>query len=122
MPERAMRRWELAVALDPARAQPLFVQLASAITHDIRAGRLKSGEALPGSRELARQLGVNRNTVMAAYRELIAEGQVSTRIGGGTFVADAAPRWPRRLPARTHTDQPTYPLAAQSLAGPPISP
>ena len=116
-----MRRWELAVSLDPARAQPLFVQLASAITHDIRAGRLKAGEALPGSRELARSLGVNRNTVMAAYRELIAEGQVSTRIGGGTFVAAAAPPWPRRLPARAHTEQPTYALAAQSLAAPSLS-
>src|SRR5689334_21029084 len=117
-----MRRWELAIALDPARAQPLFVQLASAITYDIRAGRLKSGEALPGSRELARQLGVNRNTVMAAYRELIAEGQVSTRIGGGTFVADVVPQWPRRLAPRGHTDHPTYALAAPSLAATSIPP
>jgi len=103
-----MRGRELAVSIDSSRAQPLFVQLAGAVTEGIRSGRLKRGEALPGSRELARQLGVNRNTVMAAYRELLAEGQVSTRVGGGTFVAETMPPWPRHLATRMHGDAPTY--------------
>src|SRR4051812_30186399 len=60
-----MRRWELTVALDPRREQPLFLQLAGAITADIRNGRLKPGEPLPGTRELAASLEVNRNTVVA---------------------------------------------------------
>ncbi|HSE13292.1 MAG TPA: GntR family transcriptional regulator, partial [Rudaea sp.] len=60
-----MRRWELSVALDPEREQPLFLQLASAVADDIRCGRLKPGDALPGSRELAGLLGVNRNTIVA---------------------------------------------------------
>jgi len=81
-----MRRWELSVALDPQRAQPLFLQLAHGIADDIRRGRLKPGDALPGSRELAELLGVNRNTIVAGYGELAAEGLVETRIGGGTFV------------------------------------
>ena len=81
-----MRRWQLSVALDPQRAQPLFLQLAHGIADDIRRGRLKPGDALPGSRELAESLGVNRNTIVAGYGELAAEGLVETRIGGGTFV------------------------------------
>jgi GntR family transcriptional regulator/MocR family aminotransferase len=85
-----MRRWELSVALDHSREKPLFLQLASAIAEDIRCGRLKPGEPLPGTRELAESLAVNRNTVIAGYEELAAEGLVSTRIGGGTFVANPA--------------------------------
>src|SRR5579862_5908688 len=87
----SMRRWELSVALDPACEQPLFLQLASAIADDIRRGRLKPGEPLPGTRELAERLELNRNTIVAGYDELAAEGLVSTRVGGGTFVAEALP-------------------------------
>jgi GntR family transcriptional regulator / MocR family aminotransferase len=105
-----MRRWELTIALDPKRELPIFLQLANAIADDIRSGRLKSGEPLPGTRELAQQLSINRNTVVAGYEELIAEGLVSTRMGGGTFVATP-------MHTVTHTvaptsDTPTYTLAA----------
>ena len=86
-----MRRWELTVALDPGKDQPLFLQLATAIADDIRRGRLQPGDPLPGTRELARSLGLNRNTVVAGYDELLAEGLVRTRTGGGTFVADPVP-------------------------------
>ena len=82
-----MRRWELTVALDPIRRQPLFVQLSSAIAEDVRNGRLKPGDPLPGTRELADRLGVTRNTVVAGYQELAAEGLVSSRVGRGTFVS-----------------------------------
>ena len=104
-----MRRWELAVALDPSREQPLFLQLASTIAEDIRCGRLKPGESLPGSRELAECLGVNRNTVVAGYDELLAEGLVNTRVGGGTFVAEPAPG-PPSAPSPP-VELPTYALA-----------
>jgi GntR family transcriptional regulator/MocR family aminotransferase len=85
-----MRGWELSVALDASREQPLFLQLASAVAAEIRCGRLKPGDPLPGSRELAEHLGINRNTVVAGYGELVAEGLVRTRIGGGTFVSALA--------------------------------
>jgi GntR family transcriptional regulator/MocR family aminotransferase len=104
-----MRRWELAVPLDPARAQPLFLQLAGAIADDIRSGRLKPGEPLPGTRELAESLDLNRNTIVAGYAELAAEGLVRTRVGGGTFVAEPAPKPPRA--PYVASDEPTYALA-----------
>src|SRR5690349_11879490 len=108
-----MRRWELSLALDQRREQPLFLQLANAIADDIRRGRLKPGDALPGSRELAELLGVNRNTIVAGYGELVAEGLVNTRIGGGTFVA-MDEELPARGPAAANApdDAPTYALAA----------
>jgi GntR family transcriptional regulator/MocR family aminotransferase len=109
-----MRRWELSVPLDPGRGQPLFLQLASAIADDIRRGRLKPGEPLPGTRELAESLKINRNTVVAGYDELAAEGLVSTRIGGGTFVVGTlvvgeAPR--AIVPAPLASETPTFAVA-----------
>jgi GntR family transcriptional regulator/MocR family aminotransferase len=49
-------------------------------------GRLREGEPLPPSRELAKRLEVSRNTVSAAYDRLTAEGFVAARVGAGTFV------------------------------------
>src|SRR5262249_50338830 len=70
----ALRTWELTLALDPGLKIPLFLQLAQAVQHDIRSGRLRPGARLPGSRTLARELGVHRNTVLAGYGELLSQG------------------------------------------------
>ncbi|HEX3480074.1 MAG TPA: PLP-dependent aminotransferase family protein [Kofleriaceae bacterium] len=86
-----MRSWEFHRDLDPAAPQPLFVQLVRAITDDITGGRLTPGQRLPGSRTLARSLGVHRNTVLAAYSELAAEGWIVTRVAQATVVADTPP-------------------------------
>lgn len=79
------RPWSFPVALDPDSGEPLASQIARAIAGDVRRGRLKAGALLPGSRTLAGTVGVHRNTVLAAYRELESEGwieagQRSTRI------------------------------------------
>jgi GntR family transcriptional regulator / MocR family aminotransferase len=64
--------------------------LAGQIYRQIRAaivdGHLRAGEALPPSRELARQLAVSRNTVGVAYDRLQGEGFIEARIGAGTYV------------------------------------
>jgi len=79
---------------------PVFVRIARGIADDVRRGRLRPGEALPGTRALAESIGVNRNTVVAAYGELVAEGWAVTRAGGGTFVAASLPqRRPRPFAA-----------------------
>ena len=46
---------------------------------------------LPATRELARELGVNRTTVALAYEELVAGGWARAHVGQGTFVADRVP-------------------------------
>src|SRR6185295_13721108 len=61
---------ELPLALDRTAARPLFLQIARAIVDEICRGRLKPGDILPGTRTLARTLGVNRITVLTAYDEL----------------------------------------------------
>ena len=50
-------------------------------------GRLRPGDGLPPSRELAARLAVSRATVSAAYERLAAEGFVTTRTGAGTYVS-----------------------------------
>lgn len=79
---------------------PLYRQIARAITDDIRRGRLRAGDALPGSRTLARALGVQRLTVVTAYDELTAEGWIVSRPARGAFVSPALPEArPRNLAA-----------------------
>ncbi|WP_460346466.1 MocR-like pyridoxine biosynthesis transcription factor PdxR [Actinoallomurus acanthiterrae] len=50
-------------------------------------GRLRPGERVPPTRDLARRLQVSRNTVCVAYERLTAEGFLAARVGAGTFVA-----------------------------------
>ncbi len=77
---------------------PRFLAIARAVSDAIASGRLRPGDALPGSRELARAAGVNRNTVLAALSELKLEGWIETSAARGTFVSHALPeRAPRAL-------------------------
>jgi GntR family transcriptional regulator / MocR family aminotransferase len=86
-----MLNWELlTAALDARRGTPMFVQLSEALATDIRTGRLKPGDPLPGTRALAAVLRVHRNTIIAGYKELMAQGLVEARRGGGTFVSENA--------------------------------
>lgn len=77
---------------------PLYRQVVAALVADIRRGRLPPGAALPGSRSLAAELGVHRNTVIAAYRELQADGWIDSASGRGTCVAAVLPSTRRREP------------------------
>jgi GntR family transcriptional regulator/MocR family aminotransferase len=65
---------------------PRYEQLAQSLRAAIRSGRVNAGARLPATRDLARQLGVSRNTVLTAYEILRAEGLASGRVGSGTFV------------------------------------
>lgn len=62
--------------------------IADSVRALIERGALQPGQALPPVRALADTLGVNRNTAVAAYRQLTQAGVVVTRGRGGTHVAD----------------------------------
>src|SRR6266567_2944019 len=70
------------------------------IRRAILDGRLRSKDALPPTRELARALSVSRTTVTVAYDRLAGEGFVSSRRGAGTFVSEHVTR--RSSEPRTH--------------------
>jgi GntR family transcriptional regulator/MocR family aminotransferase len=86
-------RWQLAVSLGDSD-QPVFLRIARAVVDDVKRGRLKPGASLPGSRSLAESLGVHRNTVLAAYDELAAEGWIVREAARGTFVSRELPDQP----------------------------
>ena len=78
---------ELLMRLDRSSGQPLRAQLEAGLRDAIRAGRLRAGERLPSSRELARELGVSRGLVQDCYGQLLAEGYLTSRTGSATRVA-----------------------------------
>ena len=56
----------------------------------VATGALRPGDQLPTVRDLATELRINFNTVVRAYREMQAEGLLTSRQGSGTFVSEAA--------------------------------
>jgi len=82
----------LLVRLDRSAPDPLRVQLEASLREAIRGGRLRGGERLPSSRELARELGVSRGMVQECYGQLLAEGYLTSRTGSATRVADIKER------------------------------
>ena len=71
--------------------------IAADVEEAISAGALPPGAELPAIRELAGQLGVNANTVAAAYRLLRERGAVETAGRRGTRVRDRPATTPRSL-------------------------
>jgi GntR family transcriptional regulator/MocR family aminotransferase len=70
---------------------PLYQQLYTHMRTAILSGELKGGIKLPSTRVLADELGISRNTVLNAYRQLMAEGYLESAEGSGTFVARVLP-------------------------------
>jgi GntR family transcriptional regulator/MocR family aminotransferase len=75
-----------------SRVRSLHSQLRDAIVE----GRLQAGLLMPPTRALAASLGISRNSVIAAYERLLAEGYLTARQGAGTYVARVLPRAPER--------------------------
>jgi DNA-binding transcriptional MocR family regulator len=65
-------------------------EIVASVRTLVARGGLDDGAVLPPVRVLAEQLGLNRNTVAAAYRRLAEHGVVEGRGRGGTVVASPA--------------------------------
>ena len=116
-------QWAQLFALPEHPALPLQGRLRLAVVQAILDGRLPSGAPLPSSRELARLLGISRNTVTATYEQLVDEAFLQARPRSGIFVADGArplSAQPSGEPASSRTTPgraPDWPLRARrSLA------
>lgn len=87
-----LRPWSLEIQLDKKSDKAVYLQIADAVIDAVKTGKLVSGNALPGSRQLAQLLKVNRNTVVEALDVLTAEGWLITIDRKGTFVTDSLPQ------------------------------
>jgi GntR family transcriptional regulator len=74
--------------IDLSSDAPLYLQIAAGVRGAVLAGNLVAGQRLPAGRELADGLGVNLETVQRAYRLLVDEGLLVSRVGRGTRVID----------------------------------
>ncbi|MFJ7214922.1 PLP-dependent aminotransferase family protein [Amycolatopsis sp. NPDC098790] len=78
----------------------LSVRIYRQLRDAVLDGRLRAGERLPPTRELARRLAVSRNTVAVAYDRLTADGFLTGRVGAGTYVSGSLPApKPRKAPS-----------------------
>lgn len=76
---------------------PLALRVERAVVAAIRAGQLGAGDRLPSTRALAESLGVSRNTAVAAYRELVAQGWITARPSRSVAMTPS-PRMSRAAP------------------------
>ncbi|MEW5826030.1 MAG: PLP-dependent aminotransferase family protein [Candidatus Bipolaricaulota bacterium] len=104
---------------------PYHVQLATSLRTRLERGELRSGDQLPTSRELAKELGVSRSTVVRAYEELERGGWVEGRVGRGTVVTArgaaegrAGPDWDGLLTDRARPSSTEHGEVLRMLATP----
>lgn len=69
---------------------PIYLQVKNYIMDRIKTGEFPVGSKIPTERELAQRLSISRNTVSAAYKELLLEGVLEARQGKGTFVRQSS--------------------------------
>ncbi len=78
---------------------PIYEQLFDGIARQISSGQLKTNERLPAVREIAKQLGVNPNTVQKTYALLEQAGLIYSIPAKGSYVAEGG-----EASAAIHTD------------------
>jgi GntR family transcriptional regulator/MocR family aminotransferase len=110
-----LRPWNVKIHIRRNSRTAVFLQIAHALIEEIRRGRLAPGSALPGTRELAEGLSINRKTVVQAYDELTAQGWLSAERTRGTFVSSKLPvvdedRTGQGVPTAHMPDRPDFRL------------
>ncbi|WP_407312273.1 PLP-dependent aminotransferase family protein [Desulfosporosinus sp. SB140] len=78
------------IILDRESKISLYLQIRNQIRRLIQTHTFPPGYCLPPERKLATTLGVNRSTVVNAYRELEADGLIESHVGKGTIVKPMA--------------------------------
>ena len=118
-----LRPWQVSLSeqIDAASPTPVYLQIIQALIRDIERGRLRSGEFLPSSRDLAQGLGVNRKTVVLAYEDLIAQGWLDSAGTRGTMVSSSLPE-PVRGARTPKAARPAEVEAQYGFAPPPERP
>ena len=88
MPKKATT---LPLPLSRPQQAPRFRWFYEELRSAILAGRLQPGARLPATRDLAREYGLSRGTIVAAFEQLGSEGYVEGKIGSGTYVSQVLP-------------------------------
>lgn len=70
---------------------PAYRWLYSGLRQGVLEGRLRAGARLPSTRDLARQYGLSRGTIVATFELLASEGYLEGSVGSGTYVSKVLP-------------------------------
>lgn len=89
MPKKSTS-YELSLPHHSAGA-PAYQWLYEALRSEVLAGRLRPGARLPATRDLARQYGLARGTIVNAFDQLASEGYIEGSVGSGTYVTKTLP-------------------------------
>lgn len=89
-----MSKLNLQQPLVPRKGLLKYEQLKRLLLDQMESGRLQPGDMLPPEVDLAQQMGVARNTVRQAMRELELQHLIRRVRGKGTIVCDASPNRP----------------------------
>jgi GntR family transcriptional regulator/MocR family aminotransferase len=93
-----MLPWKTIIQIQDDCDTPVYLQIANAISREMKRGRIGPGIKLPGTRLLSETLTVHRKTVVRAYEELDAQGWIELRPSQGTFTSQELPEiTPQRL-------------------------
>ncbi len=74
-------------SIDTRSRVPIYEQIVQNIINLISKGVLAADDQLPSVRSLARDIGINPNTVQKAYQELELRGLIYQAAGRGSFIA-----------------------------------
>lgn len=86
-----MLPWKSIITFDSLSKRAQYLQLADSLIQEVIQGRIAAGLQLPGTRQMAEALGVNRKTVQSAYDELLAQGWTEIIPYKGTFIKEELP-------------------------------
>jgi GntR family transcriptional regulator / MocR family aminotransferase len=109
------------IAVDRDSTEPMHRQIYGTLRRYILEGRIRAQTLLPSTRTLAKDLKVGRNTVIAAYDQLFAEGFLESRPGLGTWVAPVLERGPA-FPVKTRCSSQRLSRRGRLMAGGPQLP
>jgi GntR family transcriptional regulator/MocR family aminotransferase len=107
------------IEIDRQSELPLRRQIYQVLKNQITNGQRKEDEELPSTRDLAKLLGISRNTVSEAYEMLIAEGYVISRQGAPTRVAKGLCMERQPVPRPDKNTRPAYAITADFHTGQP---
>ncbi|MDD6213138.1 MAG: PLP-dependent aminotransferase family protein [Clostridiales bacterium] len=79
---------DLMIPLQGGKTVPYYEQIYLYIREEIRTGKIRRGEKMPSTRQLAAKLGISRSTTQLAYDQLTAEGYLEARPCRGYYAAD----------------------------------
>ncbi|NIG54717.1 PLP-dependent aminotransferase family protein [Chitinophaga sp. Cy-1792] len=97
------------VQIDRSSATPVYLQIANQLINAIQRGYLPTGAKLPGTRSFSELLSVHRNTIVAVFEELDAQGWVETRPNTGTFVLAKSAARPHKIRTAAPLQLDAYP-------------